>query len=230
MSRQKQHDEIYCRSCGEPIKKKAEICVNCGVSNDHGETKRSTQTQTDSFPNILSDLLKKILQSNPQQHDPAEYSTSVSDSWYYLIGASVVLWIAGFGIQDVGPLGTIAGLLPIIAWVLMPLSIYYDRQWVQATTRWKPDKELWMLASVIPLVNIPAGIVYLRRRSNVSRVSTAKNNRSYSSDNTNPAIRELQQRYSEGELSDEEFEQKVERIIGTDDEATAEAYLNQSDN
>ncbi len=24
-------DEIYCHSCGEPIKKEAEICVKCGV-------------------------------------------------------------------------------------------------------------------------------------------------------------------------------------------------------
>jgi len=29
--RTKEADEIYCHSCGEPIKKEAEICVHCGV-------------------------------------------------------------------------------------------------------------------------------------------------------------------------------------------------------
>ncbi|WP_421136328.1 hypothetical protein QIA36_06180 (plasmid) [Borreliella yangtzensis] len=26
-------DEIYCHSCGKPIKKEAEICISCGVKN-----------------------------------------------------------------------------------------------------------------------------------------------------------------------------------------------------
>ncbi|OJH14285.1 hypothetical protein ER70_09685 (plasmid) [Borreliella bissettiae] len=26
-------DEIYCHSCGKPIKKEAEICIACGVKN-----------------------------------------------------------------------------------------------------------------------------------------------------------------------------------------------------
>lgn len=226
MSKEKQHDEIYCRSCGEPIKKKAEICVNCGVSNDQKRVQQSEQAHTNSDFGVVYELFENILQSNPQEHNPAEYSTSVSDTWHYLIGASIVLWIAGLGIPSSGPL---VGFIFMIAWVLMPLSIYYDRQWVQATTQWRPNKELWILSSAIPLINIPAGIVYLYRRNNVSRVSTAKNNRGSASGNTNPAIRELQQQYSKDEISEEEFEQKVERIIGTEDEATAEAYLNQRD-
>ena len=28
---QKQLDEVFCSSCGKPIKKEAEICVFCGV-------------------------------------------------------------------------------------------------------------------------------------------------------------------------------------------------------
>ncbi|WP_215536774.1 TM2 domain-containing protein [Borreliella bavariensis] len=29
----KAFDEIYCHSCGKPIKKEAEICIACGVKN-----------------------------------------------------------------------------------------------------------------------------------------------------------------------------------------------------
>ena len=32
-SKNKESDEIYCHSCGEPIKKEAEVCVHCGVRN-----------------------------------------------------------------------------------------------------------------------------------------------------------------------------------------------------
>ncbi|WP_215539001.1 TM2 domain-containing protein [Borreliella bavariensis] len=31
-------DEIYCHSCGKPIKKEAEICIACGVRNKHAES------------------------------------------------------------------------------------------------------------------------------------------------------------------------------------------------
>ena|GEM_PF-1179569 len=32
------NDEAYCSSCGQVIKKKAEICVHCGVRNYNGNT------------------------------------------------------------------------------------------------------------------------------------------------------------------------------------------------
>ncbi|WLN24586.1 NINE protein (plasmid) [Borreliella bavariensis] len=31
-------DEIYCHSCGKPLKKEAEICIACGVRNKHAES------------------------------------------------------------------------------------------------------------------------------------------------------------------------------------------------
>ncbi|MCX2818252.1 hypothetical protein EGH25_02655 [Haladaptatus sp. F3-133] len=38
MANDKQSDEVFCRSCGEPIKKEAEICPECGVRNTARET------------------------------------------------------------------------------------------------------------------------------------------------------------------------------------------------
>src|SRR3989338_1001378 len=42
--RQKGTDEVFCRSCGEAIKKEAEICPHCGVrqrgsTSHHGKSK-----------------------------------------------------------------------------------------------------------------------------------------------------------------------------------------------
>lgn len=42
-------DEVYCTSCGEPIKEQAEICPHCGVRQAPVETNEtSTQTQPQS--------------------------------------------------------------------------------------------------------------------------------------------------------------------------------------
>jgi predicted RNA-binding Zn-ribbon protein involved in translation (DUF1610 family) len=43
MARQKSADEVFCESCGEIIKKQAEICPNCGVRNS-----RTSRNQTGS--------------------------------------------------------------------------------------------------------------------------------------------------------------------------------------
>lgn len=42
MGGQKSADEIYCRSCGEVIKKEAEICPNCGVRNENSTSQKNT--------------------------------------------------------------------------------------------------------------------------------------------------------------------------------------------
>lgn len=58
MARTKAADEVFCRSCGETIKKEAEICPNCGVRNaayeaskrqdpDSSLTAYSSQNSTD---------------------------------------------------------------------------------------------------------------------------------------------------------------------------------------
>ncbi|WP_220222400.1 hypothetical protein [Haloplanus salinus] len=39
-------DEVYCTSCGEPIKKEAEICPECGVKNKAGTSSSSTNFES----------------------------------------------------------------------------------------------------------------------------------------------------------------------------------------
>lgn len=207
-SKEKAADEKFCTSCGEAIKKKAEICPNCGVPNN--------KQSSSSVGNSANQSATPTGNSNQSStHDPSNYETSVSNLWWYGVAASVILWIIGF----IPPEGSsVAGFFFLVAWVLMPLSIYFDRQWVQATANWNPDESLWLILSVIPLVNIAAGSVYVFRRYNTEQISTP-NSRGMNKTNSSPedaAIQELRERYANGELTDAEFEQKVEKVIGVE--------------
>lgn len=238
MSREKEHDEIYCRSCGEPIKKKAEICPECGVSNEfteHGQrnansyqkTAQTSQSGNTRTPNQKQgtkqeSITDQVLSPDTRTHDPEGYTTTVSENWHYAITASLVLWVGGLALADV--VDSVSGFAGLIAWVLMPVGIYFDRQWVRATTRWDPLLAAWLIASVIPIVNLVAGGIYLLRRRNVSQVSTPNRGSSGGSKN-NAALDHLRERYSKGELTDEEFERKVEELVGTEDEDVAKMHM-----
>lgn len=232
MSRKKGPDEVYCRSCGDPIKKKAEICPSCGVANEYDGSQRSnSQTQKKSRDRSTSNDgqnrnkrrsnkgRNRNTTASSSQHDPSIYSTTVTDKWYYGVAVSILLWILGFAMPEGSGL---AGAFFLLAWVLMPLSIYYDRQWVRATTQWNPKSKIWITLSVIPLVNIVAGGVYLFRRFNMDEVSSPGFDDSPRNDT---ALEELRERYSRGELTDEEFERKVDQIVGTETEETAKVHM-----
>lgn len=235
MSNKKGPDEVYCRSCGEPIKKKAEICPNCGVANEYTEPKRNDRqsVQNSSTPTSQQNSQKTLnspspsgnaaTSSPPNEHDPSDFTTKISGQWHYGVGASVALWILGFGMPD-----PVAGLSFLIAWGLMPVSIYFDSQWMRATTEWNPESIMWIVLSVIPLVNILAGIVYFFRRYNTPQVSPPKTGYSTGQE-SDDALSRLRERYSRGELTDEEFEQKVEQIVGTEDTETAQMHVRAND-
>lgn len=210
MSEQKGPNEVFCQSCGNAIKRRAKICPNCGVENN-----QNTQSTSSSL-----------------KHDPSAYETTVSENWYYGVAASLALWTVGIAIPEGSG---IAGFIMLIAWVLMPLSIYYDREWVRATTEWNPDMNPWIVIAAIPGVNLIGGAVYLFRRYNTPKVSSPRGQTtsygqttpSGQTTRTSDPLENLRERYSRGELTDEEFEQKVEQIVGTEDRGTARVELNQ---
>lgn len=239
MTRKKSHDEVYCRSCGDIIKKRAEICPECGVKNHFHELSRNnSNTQTNSGVEInvgtddvtgdknnttsnkhqsktitdsVSSGIGSILNTKP--NDPSEYSTNVSDNWGYGVGASLLLWITSLTFSGVV---SSLSLLSLIGWMLMPTSIYFDTEYLKSTTIWKPNISIWIVLSVIPLVNIVAGGVYMFRRYNTEEISKPESN-SYRGTSEDPAIQELKERYSRGEISDSEFESQLEQIIQTKD-------------
>lgn len=153
MSQTKASDEIFCRSCGEPIKKKAEICPECGVRNEAGtQASRETTTNTPSTG-----------------HDPSQYSTTVSETWWYGVAGGIVLWLLVFMLSSAmgSSLGAFAGLLVFVAWIGLPIAAYFDMQYIRANGNWNPNTVLWVIALSVWLVNIIAGAVYLYRRHEV---------------------------------------------------------------
>lgn len=225
MAREKGHDEMFCRSCGQPIKKKAEICPECGVPNEGPSTQSgssgSRQPREQSSGSTNTQSTPATTQDTP--HDPSQHSTTVSENWNYAVAASLALWIVGFGMPE-----EVGGFFFLVGWILMPVSIYFDRQWVAATTEWSPDETTWLVLAAIPLVNIVAGGVYLFRRYNLDQISPADGGSTVTVDQSSEdqALDNLRERYANGELTDAEFEQKVEAIVGTEDAETAEMHVN----
>lgn len=148
--RQKGPDEIFCRSCGEPIKKAAEICPECGVRNEQ----RGRSTPREGVGSA--------------EHDPAQYETTVSESWWYGVAGGTGLWfvIVVLASIDAGG-GAFGGFLALVAWIGLPLAAYFDMQYIRANSKWNPNTIVWVVLLAIWLVNIVAGAVYLYRRHEV---------------------------------------------------------------
>ncbi len=155
MTRQKESDEVFCRSCGEPIKKQAEVCPACGVKN--------RQKQKSSEPGQQSTTSSSPPTTRSTQHDPSQYQTTVSEDWYYIVAASVIGWVIFFMLPSavVGP--TLVGLIGLASWVGVPLATFFDSQYVRANSKWNPSG-LWILGGAIPVINIFSGGAYLYRR------------------------------------------------------------------
>lgn len=150
-SGEKGADEIFCRSCGQPIKKEAEICPECGVRNER-EVQSSAGARTTR---------------QRSKHDPSRYETTVSDAWYWGVVAGVVFWGLGFAIFQASmgePLESILALGLLVTWIIMPISIYFDIQYIRANSRWNPNTFIWVAVTLVWLVNIIAGAVFLYRR------------------------------------------------------------------
>ena len=239
MSDKKSYDEIYCRSCGTPIKRKAEICPECGVKNQFEESSRNPNSssgadveinvgssgRTSSNPRAgreantasgqISNKNSLDIDSllNTEPNDPSEHSTNVSNRWGYGVGASVAFWIVSLALSGVA---SAFSMFALIAWILMPASMYFDREYLKSTSTWKPKLSIWVLLSVIPLINIVAGGIYIIRRNETEKISEPDEN-SYLGGSEDPALQKLKERYSRGEVSDSEFESKVEQIVETND-------------
>lgn len=159
MTRQKGPDEVFCRSCGEPIKRAAELCPNCGVRNHAAASATSHGSTSDAAGGSNANA------SRP--HDPAEYETTVSDAWYVGVVAGIGLSLVGFAIfsgEPTGPIEDVGGFSFLGGWFLLPLAVYYDTKYVRANSRWNPDTGVWVVLALVWFVNVVAAAVYLYRR------------------------------------------------------------------
>ena len=153
-SRRKRADEIFCTSCGEPIKKEAELCPNCGV--------RNKKTRSPSSQGGASS-------THSTTHDASRYETTVSGTWWYGVAGGTALWVLVFALIGTAgeSLRTFAGFLALVAWIGLPLAAYFDMQYIRANGEWNPNTVLWIVLLLMWLVNIVAGAVYLYRRHEV---------------------------------------------------------------
>jgi hypothetical protein len=144
-------DEVFCESCGEPIKKAAELCPHCGVrpgnvggggSPGGGTTGGATSS-----------------------HDPSQYETTVSDRWWIGVLLGTGGWAALLALASVDAnLGAAGGFAILVVWVWLPLAAYFDAQYVRANSDWNPETVLWIVLLLVWIVNVPAGAFYLYRR------------------------------------------------------------------
>jgi hypothetical protein len=152
--REKGPDEVFCTSCGSAIKKRAEICPECGVRND-GSTSSASSGGVNGTKSTA--------------HDPRQYQTTVSGTWWYGVAAGTGLWILVFAMAGAlgDSLGAFGGFLALVAWIGLPAAAYFDMQYVRANSRWNPNTVIWVLLLAVWVVNIVAGGVYLYRRHEV---------------------------------------------------------------
>ena len=158
--KEKKPDEIYCSSCGEPIKKEAEICPHCGVPQK-GTQKVGSSTSQETNSRTYS-----------PSHDPSQYETTASNTWWYGLAVGLPLWLLFFAIAPssgdaTGPLATASAIIVLLAWVFLPISAYFDIQYIRANAKWNPHTVLWVILLLIPIVNLVSGVIYLYRRHEV---------------------------------------------------------------
>ncbi|WP_096390439.1 zinc ribbon domain-containing protein [Halopenitus persicus] len=167
-------DEVYCTSCGEAIKREAELCPNCGVRNEvagggrsgsaGGRTGRSAAGSTGGTAAGTATTGSASSRAGTAGAS-ATGGTTVSDTWWYGVAGATALWAVLLVLSGVnGSLGALGGLLVLVAWIGLPASAYFDMQYVRANGDWDPNTAVWVLVLAIWFVGMVAGAVYLYRR------------------------------------------------------------------
>ena len=132
--------------------------------------------------------------------DPDE----VSEVWYYGVLAATAMWVVGLLVSDVA--SSVSGFMYLIAWPLLPISVYYDHKWVEANTDWNPETAGWIPGALFPIVNIPVMVAYLFFRWNANEITVSKQTRQPPAD----PVDRLQQQYRNGEISHAELERRLD--------------------
>lgn len=95
-------------------------------------------------------------------------SKTVEGLWRGIAGL-VVIWIGFFALTSSvpspnGPFQVIIGVVMVIAWIGLPALLYMDAQQVSRENDWGPWWPAYVIPSIIPLINVVPGILYLLRR------------------------------------------------------------------
>ena len=165
---------------------------------------------------------------------PDGYNPAVSDNWYYGVVTGVLISGIGMGIgipltEIIPAMDSVFGFLMMIAWVILPISLYYDIQYVRANSNWNPVTGLWLIGSVLLVVNFVVGFIYLLRRRGqmdhdrfTSLLRTKIEDEDRTRDDSPDPLTDLKQQYAQGDLDEEEFDQRLEKQL--ESEGTVEQH------
>lgn len=117
------------------------------------------------FPNVVAGAAYCL------RRDSALRDTVPSNRWFYGILASLGLWSVFVGADlvveyvSLGPLyDVLFGPVLFLGWLLLPVTLFLDIARVRGYTDWEPTTSVWIIASVIPAINILSGVGYVVRR------------------------------------------------------------------
>lgn len=171
--------EIYCRSCGEIIKIKAELCPECGVRNVAQGMRESSGRQPQAATAGAAQSASRAA-SPGQTQQPAGDRTGTqeqtgsepSGAWVNGVRIGGVLWLlvlvilvptvlryqdvtAGSGVNPGAMLQSLglAALLPVVqllAWAVLPVALYFDLKHVgYHVDEWPLYGRLYIAAALI---------------------------------------------------------------------------------
>ena len=100
---------------------------------------------------------------------PAEIPTT---NWQLAVGAATLGWIAILVLINVLP-ETLGGLLILLSWFLLPVGIYQDSKTVREYADWPEYRWAYVVTSLIWIVAVIPGIVYLWRRRKLTQAAEA---------------------------------------------------------
>jgi hypothetical protein len=215
---------VFCHSCGEEIKKNAEVCPECGVANKHKPSAANDSTITDTNK-IKITAPDEPTTTGPDEQEQSETGTytkaSLSKSFYlavFAVGCGLLWMLTAAGSKFF-----------LVSWFLIPVMVYNDAEYVQKTASWNPSKYVWAFLTLYPVLNIFVGLIYLVKRYSKSSFSltdkiksavgsnTEESSGCTDADSEDAAIDQLRKQYVNGELNDYEFERRLKKVVETED-------------
>lgn len=183
-------DESYCRNCGEIVRDRAEICPECGVRNV-AHTDHSSRQAARSQP-IQREAGSTATQPRPTGRTAdtsgsggQQTGSEPSGSWVNGVRLGALLWFlvllilvptilryqsaiggSGVGLSSMLQSLGLAALLPpiqLLAWVVLPVSLYFDLKYVDYhVDEWPLSGRLYLVsAAILPILTQVLGAAAL---------------------------------------------------------------------
>ncbi len=213
--RTRKSDEIFCRYCGEPVSVHAEVCPNCGVRNEQyrhstgranrssDDFGRSANTTTGGIGldanvtaalsyvlGFITGIVVYVLEDDRFARFHAAQSIVVFGA---LAVANIVIGVfAAIGVASIAAL--LSGLVSLVAlglWIFLIITAYQGK------------------TSRIPVAADVADSLV----SGSGKTNRTPSGGSANTETETDALAALRTRYARGEIGEDEFERRLERLL-----------------